>query len=145
MAGQGRVSNPPPRQRRDTGLFFKKFFGIIRFRYPLLGLDLPELKAYRKKLSNKGVKAMEKKTKVNFQGRMVDALEMDFKSKEEWNTYELSDGATLRLKPVATSIVKILDQYDGVGNPLYMVQSSNVMGVSAPEELKKGAGHPKVH
>ncbi len=88
---------------------------------------------------------MERKTKVNFQGKVVDGIEMDFKPKEEWSIYELSDGTILRLKPVAISIVKILDQYDPLGNPFYMVQASNVIGVSAPEELKKGSEHPKRH
>jgi len=68
---------------------------------------------------------------------------MDFKSKEEWSTYELSDGTTIRMKPVATNIIRVEGQYDAQGNPVYMVQSSNVLGVSAPEELKFGARTPK--
>lgn len=88
---------------------------------------------------------MERRSKVNFQGQMVDGLDMDFKTKEEWSIYELSDGTILRMKPVVTSIIKIVGQYDPQGNPLYMVQSSNVLGVSAPDELKQGAEHPKAH
>lgn len=88
---------------------------------------------------------MERKTKINYQGKSIDAVEMDFKSNEQWNIYELSDGTILRLKPVATTIVRLLDQYDAAGNPLYLIQSSNVMGISAPDELKKGAEHPKGH
>ena len=70
---------------------------------------------------------MGKKIKVKFQGKLVDAIEMEFKPKEEWNIYELSDGTTLRMKPVATSIVKLVDIYDSEGKPLYMVQASNVL------------------
>lgn len=88
---------------------------------------------------------MEKKIKVNFQEKLVDGIEMEYKAKEEWNIYELSDGTTLRLKPVTTSIAKVLNQYDANGNPIYIVQSSNVLGVSSPEELKKGFTGPKGH
>ncbi len=88
---------------------------------------------------------MGRKTKVNFQGKMMDGIEMEFKPKEEWTIYELDDGAILRLKPVATSIVKILDQYDAAGNPVYVVQANNVMGVSVPEELKKDFTGPTGH
>jgi hypothetical protein len=92
-----------------------------------------------------GEKSMGRKTKVNYQGRIVDGIEMDFKSKEEWTIVEISDGAILRMKPVPTGIVKIIDQYDPSGNPVYVVQANNVMGVSVPEELKKGAERPKEH
>lgn len=88
---------------------------------------------------------MERITKVNFQGKIVDGIEMEFKAKEEWTIYELPDGAILRLKPVATSIIKVIDQYDPAGNPIYVVQTTNVMGVSVPEELKEGSEHPKGH
>lgn len=85
---------------------------------------------------SKGVCSMERRTKVNFQGREVDALEMDFDSKEVWNEYKLSDGTVIRMKPVATNIIKILNEYDASGKPIYIVQSSNVIGVLAPP--KKG-------
>ena len=85
---------------------------------------------------------MERKTKVNYKGKIADGVEMDFKAKEEWNVYELSDGTILRMKPVTTTILKVLDEYDDAGNPAYMVQSSNVLGVSSPEELKKIVAKP---
>jgi hypothetical protein len=89
---------------------------------------------------------VERKIKVNYQGKMVDGNEIEFKStKEEFNVYEISDGTILRMKSVVMSIVKLLDEYDPAGNPVYVVQASNVMSVSAPEELKQGAGHPKGH
>jgi len=81
---------------------------------------------------------MEKKIKVNYQGKLIDAIEMDFIAKEGWNEYELSDGTILRMKAVASNIIKVLDEYDNDGNPVYMVRSSNVLGISAPEHLKSG-------
>lgn len=88
---------------------------------------------------------MERMIKVNFQGRVVDGIEMDFKAKEEWSIVEVADGTIIRMKPVPTSVIKIVDEYDVAGNPIYTIQASNVMAVSAPEEIKKGGGHPKGH
>ncbi len=82
---------------------------------------------------------MERKIKVNYKGQLVDAVEMDFKATEEWNEYELSDGTILRMKAVTSNIIKVLGEYDDDGNPVYMVKSSNVLGVSAPKNLKSGA------
>jgi len=79
---------------------------------------------------------MERKTRVNYRGKEVDALEMDFESKEAWSEYKVSDGTVVRLKAVATNIIKVLNEYDDTGKPIYIVQSSNVLGVVAPP--KKG-------
>lgn len=81
---------------------------------------------------------MEKPVKVNFQGKQVDGVELDFKArKEEWNEYEVSDGTIIRMKLVATNIVRLENQYDRDGNPIYTVKSSNVLGITAPENLMK--------
>jgi hypothetical protein len=82
---------------------------------------------------------MERITKVLYKGSTVEGVEMDFKTiKEEWNEYQLNDGSIIRMKLVVTNIVRVPDQYDNVGNPIYVVRSSNVLTVSAPEKLKKG-------
>ena len=87
---------------------------------------------------------MEKKVKAKFEDKLVDAIELDFKTKkEDWNEYEVSDGTTIRLKLVAANIVRVQDRYDNDGNPIYLVKSSNVIGVSVPEHLKKEG--PKLH
>jgi len=83
---------------------------------------------------------MERKTRLNFQGKDLEGIDLDFKiKKEEWNEYELSDGTFIKIKTIASSIVRIPDMYDNDGNPVYLVKSSNVMAVSASENLKKGA------
>jgi hypothetical protein len=82
---------------------------------------------------------MERRTRINFGGRDVDATQLDFKTiKEEWNEYQASDGTTLKIKIVLTDVYK-LDQYDQDSNPIYVVKSSNVLATSVPEHLKKGA------
>ncbi|MBM4294016.1 MAG: hypothetical protein FJ126_03820 [Deltaproteobacteria bacterium] len=83
---------------------------------------------------------MERKTKVSFQGREIEVVEVDFKViKEEWNEYDLADGTRIRLKVVATSFARALDEFDNDGNPVYIVKTSNVLGLSAPENLKRGS------
>ena len=82
---------------------------------------------------------MERIVKVPFQGKMVDGVELEFKTKiEGWNEYEISDGSIIRVKLVTTSVVRISDQYDQEGNPIYAVKTSNVMAVSPPGKLRKG-------
>jgi hypothetical protein len=83
---------------------------------------------------------MERNIKVPFEGKIVEGLEMDFKSvKEDWNEYQVNDGVIIRMKVVVTNIAKIPDKYDPEGNPIYVVKSSNVLSTSAPEKLKKGS------
>ncbi len=82
---------------------------------------------------------MERNIKVPFEGKIMDAIDLDFKAvKEDWNEYEVTDGVNIRMKVVVTNIVKIPDKYDNAGNPVYVVKSSNVLAISAPEKLKKG-------
>ena len=77
-------------------------------------------------------------TKINFQGREVDAAEVDFQTrKEDWNEYQLMDGSVIKMKLVVGGIFRVLDQYDGEGSPVYVVRSKNVLMVSSPDNLKK--------
>ena len=90
---------------------------------------------------------MHRPTKMTYQGREIDAVEIDFKVvKEEWNEYELADGTRIRLKTVASNMIRALNEYDNEGNPIYLVRSSNVVALSAPDDLKKGKqGAKEVH
>ncbi len=82
---------------------------------------------------------MERTIKVPYEGKTVEGLDMDFKSiKEDWNEYQINDGTIVRMKVVVTNIAKVTDKYDNEGNPVYIVKSSNVLAISAPEKLKKG-------
>jgi hypothetical protein len=56
---------------------------------------------------------------------------------EHWNEYLLDDHSVLKLKPVVTDIVRVPNEYDGAGNPVYVIQSTNVVAVDAPEDLRK--------
>jgi hypothetical protein len=66
--------------------------------------------------------------KVTYQGRQVEATEVEFFiRKEDWNEYQLSDGTLVRFKTVVSDIIKIPGEVDSEGNPVYLVRSSNLV------------------
>lgn len=68
---------------------------------------------------------------------LEDAEDLDFTEEEEqWNTYKLSDGTTLKVKLVLQG-VKRLKRYNPDRTPIYVIQSQNIVrAVNIPEELK---------
>jgi len=76
--------------------------------------------------------------KVNFQGREVDATEIEFQTrKEDWNEYQLMDGSVVKMKLVVSAIFRIEGLYDNERNPVYQIKSGNVAAVTSPDTLKK--------
>lgn len=76
---------------------------------------------------------MARKTRISIGDRTIEAEDMDFKgSQEDWNEYQVEDGYTVRIKLVVSSILKT-NERDPQGNPVYVVQSTNVVKVLAPE------------
>lgn len=59
-------------------------------------------------------------------------------SSEPWANYLLSDGTTIRMKAVLTEVWRVIDEYDNEGNPMYVLQSTGIINVQAPDELKRG-------
>lgn len=71
-------------------------------------------------------------------GSEVEADVIGFRTNaEHFNEYLLDDQTVLKLKPVVTEIVRLEGQYDAMGNPVYFVQSTNVVAVDAPDELRR--------
>lgn len=81
----------------------------------------------------------EKKIKIPLFGHEVEAVEVPIsKSIESHNEYELADGSTIRLKVVATSVLRLVGQYNPDGDPLYLVKNGQVVTVvEAPKNLRK--------
>jgi hypothetical protein len=70
-----------------------------------------------------------------------DAVELSFQNaREHWNEYLLDDGTILRLKPVATSVAKVEGMYDQQGNPVYIINATNIVVASSPDHLRRGGG-----
>jgi hypothetical protein len=79
--------------------------------------------------------------KVVHQGKEKEAVEVDFKTiKEDWNEYNLDDGTRIKIKPVALNFVRVMNEFDSEGNPVYLVKASNVISVSAPDALRRMIG-----
>ena len=74
------------------------------------------------------------KVKINFGGREVEATPVDVnQSTERWNEYLLEDGTVLKMKLVLKKVLKVDHEVDPEGNPVYVMQSTNVTSVSAPK------------
>jgi hypothetical protein len=66
--------------------------------------------------------------KVPYQGRQVEGESVDFMTrKEDFAEYQLADGKVLRIKMVVTRIIKLVDEKSPDGNPVYLIQSQNVV------------------
>jgi hypothetical protein len=81
---------------------------------------------------------MSNRRKMNFQGRTVDVEIIEFEAdKEQWSTYLLHDGTSLKVKAVVTEVARVEGMYDQKGDPVYMIQASQIMHVNAPESLRR--------
>jgi hypothetical protein len=82
-----------------------------------------------------------RKTRINIGDRTIEAEDMEFKTgREEWNEYQVEDGFTVRIKLVVSSILKTGER-DPQGNPVYIVQSTNIVKVLPPESYSQREVH----
>lgn len=74
-------------------------------------------------------------------GNEFDAIVLPFQTGvEHWNEYLVDDGSVIRIKLVVTEVLRLEGQYDPTtGDPIYIAKSQNIVNVSSPENLKKGA------
>ena len=78
------------------------------------------------------------KVMINLGGRQVEAVQIDVnQSNEKWNEYLLEDGTVLKMKLVLKKVLRVDGEYDQEGNPVYVMQSTNVTTVNVPNPLKK--------
>lgn len=71
-------------------------------------------------------------------GNSVDVEQIEIsQTTENWSHYLLEDGTAIKLKPIAMKVVRFIDKYDQAGNPVYSIQSNNVVSVDCPENLKQ--------
>jgi len=78
-----------------------------------------------------------RRTRINIGDRTIEAEDMEFSTRrEDWNEYMVEDGYTVRIKLVVSSILKTGER-DPQGNPVYIVQSTNIVKVLAPEVFSK--------
>lgn len=81
---------------------------------------------------------MADKVKINLGSEVVEATPVEINQANEYfNQYFLEDGTVLKMKLVATKIFRLDGRFDQEGNPVYFVQSTNVLSANCPEHLKK--------
>ena len=79
----------------------------------------------------------ENKVSINFGGRQVEATPVEVnQSSERWNEYLLEDGTVMKMKLVLKKVLRVDGEFDSEGNPVYIMQSTNVSAITAPENLK---------
>jgi len=66
--------------------------------------------------------------KVPYQGRQVDGESVEFLTRrEDFNEYQLADGKVMKIKMVVTRIIRLNEERAPDGNPVYIIQSQNVV------------------
>lgn len=72
----------------------------------------------------------EKKKKLPFLGVEIEVAEVPvMKSDEQLNTYWLEDGSVIRVRNVATAILRVEGEYLPDGSPIYFIMATPVTTV----------------
>jgi hypothetical protein len=81
-----------------------------------------------------------KRVEIKIGDKTVPGTLVDFETvREEYNAYKLADGSMIRMKTVVTSIIRT-DEFTPDGEPLYIVNSQNVLVADVPDALKRHQG-----
>lgn len=57
--------------------------------------------------------------------------------KDFWNTYKLKDGSAIKMKLIVRGVKRLTTKWQPDGNPIYLVNSQNVMRLGdIPKKLK---------
>ena len=75
------------------------------------------------------------KVKIQYAGREVEAAPVEVnQTSEKWNEYLLEDGTVLKMKLILKKIMRVENEFDAEGNPVYVIQTTNVTAVTAPRK-----------
>ena len=90
-------------------------------------------------MAKKAAKASKAKGKPKKARRKVGSpIPVSIKKAEEnWSVYKLSDGTTLRSRPVMVDVVRKHNTFDDKGNPTYTITGGMIYELKAPNKLKK--------
>lgn len=65
---------------------------------------------------------------------------------EKWSEVSLADGTILRIKPNVLSVTRVDGKFDSDGNPLYVLQSNQMMTVTnVPVHLREAPAGTKAN
>lgn len=88
---------------------------------------------------------MAERRPFDFQGRKVlgEAVSFTSTGPEAWNTYQLADGTSLKMKLILLNVAR-LEEFSPDGTPVYQFQAQQIVTIEAPEKLKKQVEQKKV-
>ena len=70
---------------------------------------------------------------VPYNNKMVKAEEVEVsESSEQWSEFTLKDGTKIRAKVSITSIYKLADQKDPLGNDIYSINANPIISLVLP-------------
>lgn len=89
----------------------------------------------------------ETRRKIPTPQGMLEGVDIPIKeATERWSDVTLGDGSILRIKPNVLSVTRVDGKYDNEGNPLYVLQSNQIMTVTnVSAHLRQGAGGTKAN
>ena len=59
------------------------------------------------------------------------------KAEEYWSIYKLSDGTTVRVRPIMVEIMRQRNKFDDKGNPFYTIKGGMIQELKSPNKLKR--------
>ena len=81
---------------------------------------------------------MAAKKTYPYKGRQVPGEQVEFEpSSEPFSQYKLADGTTVKVKLVLLDAVRAENEYNDNGDPIYLFQFQQIIGVLTPPELKR--------
>lgn len=81
---------------------------------------------------------MSKSVKIEYEGQLVPAEELDFEvEKEPWTVYKLEDGTVLKFKQALAKVCRLTEAFKKDGEPIYVFQVGGMTHADVPASLKK--------
>jgi hypothetical protein len=83
---------------------------------------------------------MVAKKTYNVNGKQISGQTVDVEtSNEPWTQYTLADGTTVKVKLIMLDAIRLDTHDENTGEPQYQFQFQQIIGVVAPENLKRKA------
>lgn len=79
------------------------------------------------------------KRTVTHNGKVCDAEVVPFGAAEPWTVITAVDGSEIKLRVVVKEVLRLVGEYDGQGDPVYVVNSATVYSVLSAEHLRRDA------
>ena len=94
---------------------------------------------YTTESTAKEVPVLAAKQTVPYQGRQVSAQMVEFEAKtpEQFSQYKLEDGTEVKVKTVLLSVLRLDNEYNENGDPVYQFQIQQIIGAVVPDNLKR--------